>query len=93
MQAYVDVLSSTLIERYKLYLQTFLVDLWSEGGLIEFRFGYSLRCDSKLHTRTFKVGAQEALTSAERLAIVDAMFAEIEDHIDETISATLVELN
>jgi hypothetical protein len=93
MQEYIDGLSSTLIERYKLYLQTFLVDLWSEGGLIEFQFGYSLRRDSKLHTRTFKVGAREALTSGERLAIVEAMFAEIEDHIDETISATLVELN
>lgn len=39
MQAYVDELSSALIERYKLYLQTFLLDLWSERGMIEFRFG------------------------------------------------------
>ena len=93
MQAYVDELSSALIERYKLYLQTFLLDLWSERGMIEFRFGYSLRSDSKLHTRTFTVGAQEALTTPERLAVVDAMFAEIEDHIDETISGTLLELN
>lgn len=92
MQEYVDELSSTLIERYKLYLQTFLVDLWSERGQIEFRCGYTLRRDSKLHTRTFTVSGQEALTTAEHLAVVDALFAEIEDHIDETIS-TLVELN
>lgn len=40
-----------------------------------------------------KVGAQEALTGPERRAIADAMLAEIEDHIDETISATLLEVN
>lgn len=93
MQTYVDELSSALIERYKLYLETFMVDLWIEQGLVEFRFGYSLRQDSKLHTRTFKIGSQEGLTTAERLAVVDALFAEIEDQIDETISATLLELN
>lgn len=41
MQAYGNDLSSTLIERYKLYLQAFLVDLWRERGLIEFRFSYA----------------------------------------------------
>lgn len=93
MQSYIDQLSSELTERYKLYLETFLVDLWSEDGRIEFRFGYSLRRDSKLHTRVFKVDAQDALNTTERLAVVDAMFIEIVDHIDETIAATLVELN
>lgn len=93
MQAYIDELSGVLTERYKLYLQTFMVDLWTEHGLIEFRFGYSLRRDSKLHTRLFEVGAEAGLSPSEHLAIVDAMFAEIEDHIDETISQTLFELN
>lgn len=93
MQAYIDDLSSELTERYKLYLETFLVDLWSEDGMIEFRFGYTLRRASKLHTRVFKVGAEEALTTKERLAVVDALFLEIVDHIDETIAENLVELN
>lgn len=93
MQTYIDKLSNVLIERYKLYLETFMVDFWSEQGLFEFRFGYSLRRDSKLHTRMIKLGAKEALTTAEYLAVVDAIFAEIEDHIDETILATLLELN
>lgn len=93
MQDYIDRLSDALIDRYKLYLETFLVDLWSENGQIEFRFGYALRRFSKLNTRVFRVDASSALTIAERLAIVDAMFFEIEDHIDETITTTLYELN
>ena len=70
-----------------------MVDFWTERGRIEFCLGCSLRRDSKLHSRMITVGAQEGLTSAERLAIVDALFAEIDGHIDETISATLPELN
>ncbi|WP_156464064.1 hypothetical protein [Devosia sp. Leaf420] len=93
MQDYVDELSGALTERYKLYLQTFMIDVWNDKRAIGFRFGYSLRHDSKLHTRVFKIGAADAITSAERLAIIDAMFAEIEDHLDETIAASLVELN
>lgn len=93
MQAYVDNLSDYLIDRYKIYIASFLVDLSHEAGVIEFRFGYSLRCDSKLHTRTFRVGSGEALSASERLAVIDAMFDEIQDHLDETISTTLVELN
>lgn len=93
MQAFIDELSSELTERYKLYLETFLLDLWSEDGMIEFRFGYTLRRARKLHTRVFKVGAEGALTTAERLAVVDALFIEIVDYIDETIAETLAELN
>jgi len=37
-----------------------------ETGLIEFRFGYSLRGNSKLHTEDNYGGAEEALTRAER---------------------------
>jgi len=48
MQAYVDELSGLLIERYKLYFQNLTVDIWSEDGMIEFRFGYFLRRDSRL---------------------------------------------
>lgn len=93
MQAYIDELSRELMERYKLYLETLLLDLWSEEGMIEFRFGYTLRRASRLHTRTFKIGAEEVLTTTERLAVVDALFLEVVDHIDETIAETLVELN
>lgn len=93
MQAYIDSLSDYLIERYKIYLANFLVELSSETDCIEFHFGYTLRCDSKLHTRLFKVGYGEALSAAERIAVIDAMFDEIQDHIDETIASTLVGLN
>jgi len=93
MQTYIEQISSTLIERHEIYVQIFMVHLWNERVMIEFRFGYSLRRDSKLHARIVKVGAQEALTSSERRATADAMLAEIEDHIDETISATRLEVN
>lgn len=58
MQAYPDRLSSVRTEPYKLYVQTFMVDIWRERGLKEFRFGSGLRRDSRLHTRAFKIGAQ-----------------------------------
>lgn len=43
MKALVDRLSVEFSERYVKYLETFMVDLWSEGGFVEFRAGYSLR--------------------------------------------------
>lgn len=42
MKALVDRLSADLSERYVQYLDTFLVDLWSEEGFIEFRCGFDV---------------------------------------------------
>jgi hypothetical protein len=42
MKALVDRRSAELSERYVQYLEIFMVDLWSDHGLIEFRAGYSL---------------------------------------------------
>jgi len=93
MKAYVDTLSEELIESYKLYLETFMVDLWSASGMIEFRVGFSLRDEHKLRSFTLKVGAEEAITQIERRAVIDALFLEIEDQIDEAVASNLVELN
>ena len=87
MKAYVDQLSSNLIEQYKLYLETFMVDLWSDDGFIEFRVGFALRSDHKLRSEVFKIGATDALNDIERKALIAALFMEIEDYIDEVIAA------
>lgn len=93
MQTYIDGLSDYLIERYKLYIETFMIDLGSEAGVIEFRVGYTLRKDHKLRSFVLKVGAGEAVTEDERRAIVDALFLEIEDQLDEAIALDQAELN
>jgi len=93
MKAYVDGLSADLIEQYKLYLETFMVDLWSDAGFIEFRVGFALRSDHKLRSEVFKIGASEALNDIERRAIIAALFLEIEDVIDETIAGRLEAVN
>ncbi|KFL29513.1 hypothetical protein JP75_20815 [Devosia riboflavina] len=93
MREYVDRLSTTLIGQYKLYVETFMVDLWSDLGLIEFRVGFSLRVDHKLRSFAVKIDAAEAVNDVERRAVIAAIFLEIEDHIDEAIAATLLELN
>lgn len=93
MKAYVDQLSATLIEQYKLYVETFMVDLWSDHGLIEFRVGFALRSDHKLRSQVFKIEATEAINDVERRAVVAALFLEIEDHIDEAIAGQLEAVN
>lgn len=93
MKAYVDRLSSTLIEQYKIYVETFMVDLWSDQGLIEFRVGFALRSDHKLRSEVFKIEATEAINDVERRAVIAALFMEIEDHIDEAIAGQLEAVN
>lgn len=93
MRHYVDRLSSTLVERYKLYVETFMVDLWSDHGLIEFRVGFALRVDHKLRSLVIKVDAAEAINDVERRAVIAAIFVEIEDRLDEAIAANLLEVN
>ncbi|SFV31764.1 hypothetical protein SAMN05216456_1450 [Devosia crocina] len=61
--------------------------------MIEFRIGFALRSDHKLRGFTLNVGADQAITTLERHAVIDALFLEIEDHIDEAIASTMVELN
>lgn len=93
MKEYVDSLSSTLVEQYKLYLETFMVDLWSDHGFIEFRVGFALRADHKLRSQVFKIEATEAINDVERRVVIAALFMEIEDHIDETIASQLEAVN
>jgi hypothetical protein len=93
MKAYVDRLSSTLIEQYKLYVETFMVDLWSDHGFIEFRVGFALRSDHKLRSEVFRIEATEAINDVERRAVIAALFMEIEDFIDEAIAGQLETVN
>ena len=93
MKALVERLSAELSERYVQYLETFLVDLWSERGFIEFRAGYSLRRDHKLRSFTVKVEADSGQTDAERELLVIAVFDEIEEQIDMAIADSTVDAN
>lgn len=93
MKAYIDKLTANLIDQYKLYIETFMVDLWSDHGLIEFHVGYALRADHKMRNFVIKVEAAEATNDVERRAVIAAIFLEIEDTIDEAIADELVEAN
>lgn len=93
MKDYVDALSEGIIGRYKLYLETFMVDLASSAEMIEFNVGFSLRSDHKLRSFTLKVGAEQAITTLERRAVIDALFLELEDQLDEATAHNVVELN
>jgi len=93
MKAYIDKLSANLIDQYKLYIETFMVDLWSDHGLVEFHVGYALRSDHKLRNFVIKVEATDAINDVERRAILAALFVEIEDAIDAAIAGEMVEAN
>ena len=93
MKAYIDELSASLIDQYKLYLETFMVDLWSDYGLVEFRIGFALRSDHKLRDFVIKVEASEAINDVERRAVIAAVFVEIEDAIDAAIADEVVAAN
>ena len=93
MKALVDTLSAELSERYIHYLETFMVDLWSEGGFIEFRAGYSLRRDHNLRSFTVKVDADSGQTDAERELLILVVFDEIEEQIDLAIAGNKVAAN
>lgn len=93
MKALVDRLSAELSERYVQYLDTFLVDLWSEDGFIEFRCGFSLRRDHALRTFTLKVDADAGQTDGERDLLIAVVFDEIEEMLDLAISERKVDAN
>ena len=93
MKALVDRLSAELIDQYVLYLETFMVDLWSEHGFIEFRAGYTLRRDHVLRSFTVKVEADAGETDAEREMLVLVVFDEIQEMIDLAIADNRVDAN
>ena len=93
MKALVDRLSAELTDQYVLYLETFMVDLWSEHGFIEFRAGYTLRRDHVLRSFTVKVEADAGETDAEREMLVLVVFDEIQEMIDLAIADNRVEAN
>ena len=93
MKALVDRLSAELSKRYVQYIETFMIDLWSEGGFIEFRAGYSLRRDHELRSFTVKVEADAGATDAERELLILVVFDEIEEQIDLAIAEDRVAAN
>jgi hypothetical protein len=93
MKALVEQLSAELSERYLQYLETFLVDLWSERGFVEFRAGYSLRRDHALRSFTVKVDADSGQTDAERELLIHVVFDEIEEQIDLAVADSKVDAN
>lgn len=93
MKALVDRLSAELTARYVQYLETFMIDLWSDAGFIEFRAGYSLRRDHQLRSFTVKVDADSGQTNAERELLVVVVFDEIEGQIDLAIVDNRVDAN
>ena len=86
MKALVERLSAELSDRYIQYLETFMVDLWSEAGFIEFRCGFTLRRDHELRTLTLKVPAAIGKTDAEREVLIAVIFEEIEGRVDSAIA-------
>lgn len=86
MVSAVDRLSAELTEKYVQYLETFLVDLWSEAGAIEFRCGFTLRSDHLLRSFTLKVPAIYGNTDQARDMVIGLIFEQIEDTIDEAMA-------
>ena len=86
MKAMIERLSADLSERYVLYIETLLVDLWSDAGRIEFRCGFSLRSDHVLRQIDIKLPADVADNDSERLALIHVVFEELEEQIDIAIA-------
>ena len=82
MKALVDRLSDELSERYVTYLETLVVDRWSEHGFIELRCGFSLRSDHVLESLTVKLPAAAGTSDTEREVLIRAVFEELEEQID-----------
>ena len=93
MKEMVDRLSAELSAKYIQYLETFMIDLWSEAGFVEFRAGFSLRRDHQLRSFTVKVEADAGQTDEERELLIVVVFDEIEEQIDMAIADGLVDAN
>lgn len=92
MKDLVDRLSAELSVKHIQYLETFMVDLWSEAGFVEFRAGFSLRRDHKLRSFTVKVDADAGRTD-ERELLIHVVFDEIQKQIDVAIADGMVDAN
>ena len=86
MKVTVDRLSAELADRYIHYLDTFMVDLWSDLARIEFRCGFSLRSDHVLRRFQLDIPAIAGDTDDERNLIIGVIFEQIEDVIDKAIA-------
>ena len=86
MKALVDRLSAELEATYVDYLETLLVDLWSEDGFIEFRAGFTLRRDHALRSYTVKAEADSGETDGERELLIIVVFDEIREALDRAIA-------
>ncbi|MCR6671483.1 hypothetical protein [Devosia ginsengisoli] len=93
MKELVDRLSAELSAKYIQYLETFMVDLWSDAGFVEFRAGFSLRRDHLLRSFTVKVEADAGQTDEERELLIVVVFDEIEEQIDMAIADGMVDAN
>ena len=93
VKALIDQLSADLSARYVHYIETLLVDLWSEAGFIEFKCGFVLRSDHKLRRFTLKVPALDGDTEGERNLIIVMIFEQIEDMVDRAIAEEKVATN
>lgn len=93
MKALVDRLSAETTSRYVHYVETFLIDLWSDEGFIEFRCGFTLRRDHELRRFTLKVPAVIGETDADRQLLIVVIFEQIEELIDNAIAERRVEAN
>lgn len=54
MKALLDRLSANLSAKYIQYIETFMVDLWSDAGFVEFRCGFCMRRDHEQHQFTLR---------------------------------------
>lgn len=93
MKALVDRLSAELSSKYLQYLETFMIDLWSEAGFIEFQTAYALRHDHRLRSFVIKVEADAGQSDAERELLIVVVFDEIEEQIDLAIADNKVAAN
>jgi hypothetical protein len=93
MKALVDRLSNELSAKYVHYIETLLVDLWSEAGFIEFRCGFTLRRDHQRRQFTLKLPALAGETQAERDVLIAVIFEQIEELIDTAIADHCVAAN
>lgn len=93
MQELVDQLSRELSDKYVTYIETFMVDLWSEDGFIEFRCGFALRSDHVLQSLVVKMPATAGTNDGEREMLTRAVFEELEERIDLAITSDRVAAN
>jgi hypothetical protein len=93
VKAMVEAQTARLTSQYVLYLETFVMDLWSDDGFIEFRAGFTLRNDHILHAMTVRIPATSAVTDIGRQAIIAAVFQQIEAKIDDVIAVNYMAAN